>query len=87
MVKLTLSCYQNAITTAIGNDLCFTYVTCSIAGLWALVNNAGIDCLGDIEFCPMEFYRRVADVNLFGMVHVTKTFLPMIRKSKGIRST
>lgn len=52
-------------------------------GLWALVNNAGIDCFGDIEFCPMEFYRRVADVNLFGMVHVTKTFLPMIRKSKG----
>lgn len=52
-------------------------------GLWALVNNAGIDCFGDIEFCPMELYRRVADVNLFGMVHVTKTFLPMIRKSKG----
>lgn len=52
-------------------------------GLWALVNNAGIDCYGDIEFSPTEFYRRVADVNLFGMVHVTKTFLPMIRKSKG----
>lgn len=31
----------------------------------------------------MELYRRVADVNLFGVVHVTKTFLPMIRKSKG----
>ncbi|XP_061177363.1 D-beta-hydroxybutyrate dehydrogenase, mitochondrial-like [Saccostrea echinata] len=52
-------------------------------GLWAVVNNAGIDCWGDIEFCTMDMYRRIAEVNLFGMINVTKIFLPMIRKSKG----
>ncbi|XP_061176159.1 D-beta-hydroxybutyrate dehydrogenase, mitochondrial-like [Saccostrea echinata] len=52
-------------------------------GLWAVVNNAGIDFYGDIEFCTIDMYRRVAEVNLFGMINVTKAFLPMIRKSKG----
>lgn len=31
----------------------------------------------------MDMYRRVAEVNLFGMVHVTKALLPLIRHSKG----
>nr|XP_022329706.1 D-beta-hydroxybutyrate dehydrogenase, mitochondrial-like isoform X2 [Crassostrea virginica] len=56
---------------------------CRGTGLWALVNNAGIDSFGDVEFCTMEMYRRVADVNLFGLIHVTKALLPLIRKCKG----
>lgn len=55
----------------------------SFSGLWALVNNAGIDSFGDVEFCTMDMYRRVAEVNLFGMVHVTKALLPLLRHSKG----
>lgn len=27
--------------------------------------------------------RRIMDVNLFGMVRVTKTFLPLVKKSRG----
>ncbi|XP_048728279.2 D-beta-hydroxybutyrate dehydrogenase, mitochondrial-like isoform X1 [Ostrea edulis] len=56
---------------------------CAAPGLWAVVNNAGIDSFGDIEFCTLDMYRRVAEVNLFGMIHVTKVFLPLVRKSKG----
>lgn len=56
---------------------------CKGVGLWALVNNAGIDSFGDVEFCTMDMYRRVAEVNLFGMVHVTKALLPLLRHSKG----
>lgn len=52
-------------------------------GLWGVVNNAGIDLYGDVEFLTLDLYRRVADVNLFGTISVTKTFLPLIRKSKG----
>ncbi|XP_048728277.2 retinol dehydrogenase 7-like [Ostrea edulis] len=52
-------------------------------GLWGVVNNAGIDLYGDVELLTMSMYRRVADVNLFGMMEVTKTFLPLLRKSKG----
>lgn len=49
-----------------------------------MVNNAGIDLYGDVELLTMDLYRKVADVNLFGTIHVTKVFLPLIRKSKGI---
>ncbi|XP_062583410.1 short-chain dehydrogenase/reductase family 9C member 7-like [Saccostrea cucullata] len=52
-------------------------------GLWALVNNAGVNFLGDIDFCTMEMYHRIMNVNLFGMVRTTKAFLPLLRKSKG----
>lgn len=51
--------------------------------LWAVVNNAGLNFLGDVEFCPMDIYKRIADVNLYGVVRVTKAFLPLIRKAKG----
>uniref|UniRef100_A0A8C6YJF3 Hydroxysteroid 17-beta dehydrogenase 2 n=1 Tax=Nothoprocta perdicaria TaxID=30464 RepID=A0A8C6YJF3_NOTPE len=53
-------------------------------GLWGVVNNAGI--LGfpaDGELLPMSTYRHCMDVNFFGAVEVSKTFLPLLRKSQG----
>ncbi|XP_029781093.1 estradiol 17-beta-dehydrogenase 2 isoform X2 [Suricata suricatta] len=53
-------------------------------GLWALVNNAGIIGLpADGELVPMTNYKQCMAVNFFGAVEVTKTFLPLLRKSKG----
>lgn len=48
-----------------------------------MVNNAGVNFLGDIDFCTMDMYHRIMNVNLFGMVRTTKAFLPLLRKSKG----
>lgn len=31
----------------------------------------------------MDHYRAVLDVNLYGMISVTKAFLPQIRNNKG----
>ncbi|XP_012321583.1 17-beta-hydroxysteroid dehydrogenase type 2 [Aotus nancymaae] len=53
-------------------------------GLWAVINNAGV--LGfpcDGELIPMTDYKQCMAVNFFGTVEVTKTFLPLLRKSKG----
>ncbi|KFO90646.1 Estradiol 17-beta-dehydrogenase 2, partial [Buceros rhinoceros silvestris] len=53
-------------------------------GLWGVVNNAGI--LGfpaDGELLPMSMYRRCMEVNFFGAVELSKTFLPLLRKSQG----
>ncbi|NXW14649.1 DHB2 dehydrogenase, partial [Circaetus pectoralis] len=53
-------------------------------GLWGVVNNAGI--LGfpaDGELMPMSMYRQCMEVNFFGAVEVSKTFLPLLRKSQG----
>ncbi|XP_045212656.2 D-beta-hydroxybutyrate dehydrogenase, mitochondrial-like [Mercenaria mercenaria] len=52
-------------------------------GVWALVNNAAVNFVGDVEFCTMDQFRHVAEVNQFGVIRLTKTFLPLIRKSKG----
>ncbi|WP_413578781.1 SDR family oxidoreductase [Bdellovibrio sp. HCB290] len=48
-----------------------------------LINNAGIASGGPIEGLQMEEWRKVFDVNLFGMVEMTKTFLPLIRETRG----
>ena len=55
------------------------------AGLWGLVNNAGISTDNSI---PLEFYRRqdfqdVLDVNLLGMIDMCITFLPLLKATKG----
>ncbi|XP_065150809.2 D-beta-hydroxybutyrate dehydrogenase, mitochondrial [Paramisgurnus dabryanus] len=52
-------------------------------GLWAIVNNAGISTFGEVEFTTMDTYKQVAEVNLWGMIGVTKAFLPFIRRAKG----
>ncbi|XP_061820675.1 D-beta-hydroxybutyrate dehydrogenase, mitochondrial [Nerophis lumbriciformis] len=52
-------------------------------GLWALVNNAGVSALGEVEFTSMDTYKRVSEVNLWGTVRVTKAALPLIRRAKG----
>lgn len=48
-----------------------------------LVNNAGVASGGPVEGVEIDEWRKVFDVNLFGMVEVTKTFLPLIRHTKG----
>ncbi|KAL9983853.1 hypothetical protein ACROYT_G006094 [Oculina patagonica] len=52
-------------------------------GLWGLVNNAGILHLLPIEWTPLDIFKRTADVNLWGMIDVTKTFLPLVKKAQG----
>ncbi|XP_060586050.1 D-beta-hydroxybutyrate dehydrogenase, mitochondrial-like [Ruditapes philippinarum] len=52
-------------------------------GVWALVNNAGVNFVGDIEFSTMEQFKRVAEVNQFGVIRLTKAILPLVRKCKG----
>ncbi|XP_060561670.1 D-beta-hydroxybutyrate dehydrogenase, mitochondrial-like isoform X2 [Ruditapes philippinarum] len=53
------------------------------AGLWAVINNAGIAFNGDVEIASIETMKRIAEVNIYGMIRVTQACLPLIRKSKG----
>ncbi|KAG9341975.1 hypothetical protein JZ751_018292 [Albula glossodonta] len=55
-----------------------------LRGLWGLVNNAGV-CVnfGDAELSLMSNYRGCMEVNFFGTLNVTKTFLPLLRQSQG----
>eukprot|EP00105_Crassostrea_gigas_P010561 XP_011425893.1 PREDICTED: D-beta-hydroxybutyrate dehydrogenase, mitochondrial-like isoform X1 [Crassostrea gigas] len=52
-------------------------------GLWGVVNNAGVNVVGDMETTPIDQINRCLSINLFGMIRVTQQVLPMIRKSQG----
>ena len=52
-------------------------------GLAGLLNNAGIGVAGPIELLPLADWRRQFEVNVFGLITVTQTFLPLIRRARG----
>ena len=52
-------------------------------GLWGLVNNAGKLKVGIVEWQPLDSFKSIADVNLWGMILVTQTFLPLVKKARG----
>ncbi|KAF4519747.1 hypothetical protein B566_EDAN010340 [Ephemera danica] len=47
--------------------------------LQAVVNNAGVSAVTEVEWCPVETYRQVLEVNALGPIRVTKAFLPLLR--------
>lgn len=51
--------------------------------LKALINNAGIVVAAPLELLPAEELKKQFDVNVFGLIEVTKAFLPSLRKEKG----
>ncbi len=52
-------------------------------GLFGLVNNAGIVIPGPLEHLPIEAFERQLAVNLTGVLRVTQTFLPQLRRARG----
>jgi NAD(P)-dependent dehydrogenase (short-subunit alcohol dehydrogenase family) len=51
--------------------------------VYALVNNAGIGISGVLEVTPVTEIRKLMEVNVIGLMAVTQSFIPMLRKSKG----
>ncbi|MFE6888227.1 SDR family oxidoreductase [Streptomyces sp. NPDC057694] len=49
----------------------------------AVVNNAGAGHVGTLEQESVEDVRAVMEVNFFGVLHVTRAALPLLRASKG----
>ncbi|XP_032879554.1 dehydrogenase/reductase SDR family member 9 [Amblyraja radiata] len=63
----------NQITQEVGN-----------AGLWGLVNNAGIaGVLCPTDWLRIEHFRRPIEVNLLGPIAVTLKLLPLVKKARG----
>jgi retinol dehydrogenase-16 len=53
-------------------------------GLWGVLNNAGIfGPLGPPEWMTVDDYKAVAAVNLYGLIDVTMTFLPLVKMARG----
>ena len=52
-----------------------------LGGLDVLVNNAGIGAVGTVEDNPLDEWRSVLEVNVLGLVRVTRAALPFLRRS------
>jgi NAD(P)-dependent dehydrogenase (short-subunit alcohol dehydrogenase family) len=52
-----------------------------LGGIDILVNNAGIGAVGSVASNPDEEWHRVFDVNVVGIVRVTRAALPYLRAS------
>ena len=55
----------------------------SIAGL---INNAGIALGGPVTLIDTDVFRKQFDVNFFGLIDVTKTYLPLLGARKDAQS-
>lgn len=52
------------------------------SALYGIVNNAGIAVNSPFECTPRRAYTKVIDVDLVGLIDVTRAFLPLIRWKK-----
>jgi NAD(P)-dependent dehydrogenase (short-subunit alcohol dehydrogenase family) len=68
----TIALAKEKVTRAVG-DL----------GLAGLVNNAGVGFASPLEFVPLDELRRLFEVNVFGLLAVTQSFLPLLRQAQG----
>ncbi|MHC4212842.1 MAG: SDR family oxidoreductase [Planctomycetota bacterium] len=51
--------------------------------VFGLINNAGIGRGGALEVTPVSEIQKVMNVNVIGLMEVTQTFIPMLRKDRG----
>jgi NAD(P)-dependent dehydrogenase (short-subunit alcohol dehydrogenase family) len=63
--------------------VCSFYISRRSACQRGVVNNAGIAQAGPADWVSLERFKDVADVTLWGLIDVTKTFLPLVKKAKG----
>jgi short-subunit dehydrogenase len=50
---------------------------------FSLINNAGVAIGGPLEALSITEWHKLFDVNVFGLIEVTQTFLPLVRKTRG----
>ena len=53
------------------------------AGLYGLVNNAGVGLGGPLELVPISETRKLMEVNVIGLLATTQAFAPLLRKGRG----
>ena len=51
--------------------------------LFGLINNAGIGLSGVVEVTPVDEIRKLMEVNVIGLLALTKAMIPLLRKGKG----
>jgi len=66
------------VSDAAAVDALATKVTTGVGSPHVVVNNAGIGFLGPFLETPLSAWNQVMGVNLMGVVHMSRAFLPMM---------
>jgi NAD(P)-dependent dehydrogenase (short-subunit alcohol dehydrogenase family) len=74
-----------ALALDITDEAAVSHALGRIEALDALVNSAGIATETGLDDADLDLYRRTIDVNLTGMVIVTRACLPLLRASSSAR--
>lgn len=61
-------------------------VLAQVGNIDVLINNAGVGFLGAFLHTPREAWRKSFDVNVMGVVNMTRAFLPAMRKDGAPRA-
>lgn len=69
------------VTDQASIDAAAKRIDSEVGRLDGLVNNAGVGRGGPIEFLELDEWKDQFEVNVFGQVAVTKTMMPLVRKS------
>ncbi|CAF1214507.1 unnamed protein product, partial [Adineta ricciae] len=77
--------FQLDITKKESIESAYELVAAKTKTLHALVNNAGVSTGGHVDWITTESMRRIMDINFFGHVDMTKTFLPLLIARRGSR--
>ncbi|XP_030603119.1 retinol dehydrogenase 7-like [Archocentrus centrarchus] len=89
---LKKSCSSNLTTThldvrsqdSIAKVAAMIRDTVGARGLWAVVNNAGVSVpSAHCDWLTLDDYKSMLDVNLNGVIGVTLSVLPLIKKARG----
>jgi NAD(P)-dependent dehydrogenase (short-subunit alcohol dehydrogenase family) len=59
-----------------------SWVTEHWGGLDVLVNNAGVAGGGRVDVATMDEWEWITEINLFGVVRGTRTFVPMLKQQR-----
>lgn len=66
-------------------DAVFDTVKVKTSVLHALINNAGIETSGYVDWVSVDTMRKIMDTNFFGHAAMTKKFLPLLMVKRGSR--
>ena len=70
------------VTDGASIDACVARALGDHGGIDVLVNNAGIGAIGSLEDTPDEVARSVFEVNVFGLMAMTRAVLPSMREAE-----
>ncbi|MCH4890989.1 SDR family oxidoreductase [Acidaminobacter sp. JC074] len=77
-----INVYQLDVTNQTSIDKAYESISSDFEKIDALLNNAGYALYGPFEISTPEQIRKEFDVNVFGLMDVTRTFLPKFREQK-----